>query len=69
MPQSLVSSLFHIVFSTKNRINYLDDNISSELYLYISKVLQNNNCYLLHIGGTIDHIHIGNLDIAHSLLV
>ena len=58
MAQSLISSLFHIVFGTKNRVAYLDDEINHELYLYIAKILQNNNCQPLRIGGTADHIHI-----------
>ena len=40
MAQSLISSLFHIVFGTKNRVAYLDDEINHELYLYIAKILQ-----------------------------
>ena len=58
MAQSLVSSIFHIVFGTKNRVAYLDDEISPELYLYIAKILQNHNCHSLRIGGMADHIHI-----------
>ena len=58
MAQSLTSLLAHIVFSTKNRITYLDDEINHELYLYIAKILQNHNCQSLRIGGTEDHIHI-----------
>ena len=58
MAQSLTSLLAHIVFGTKNRIPYLDDEINHELYLYIAKILQNHNCQSLRIGGTKDHIHI-----------
>jgi hypothetical protein len=38
MAQSLTSLLAHIVFGTKNRIPYLDDEINHELYLYIEPV-------------------------------
>ena len=58
MAQSLISVLIHIVFSTKNRAAYLDDEISPELYLYIAKILQNHNWQSLRIGGMTDHIHI-----------
>jgi putative transposase len=58
MAQSLTSLLTHIVFGTKNKITYLDDEINHELYLYIAKILQNHNCQSLRIGGTDDHIHI-----------
>ena len=58
MAQSLTSLLVHIVFGTKNRIPYLDDEINHELYLYVAKILQNHNCRSLRIGGTEDHIHV-----------
>jgi len=56
--QSLTSLLIHIIFGTKNRTPYLDDEINQELYLYIAKILQNHNCQSLRIGGTDDHIHV-----------
>lgn len=58
MSQSLAQVFLHIVFSTKKRVSWLDDEISSDLYRYITKILQNKNCPLLRIGGTEDHIHI-----------
>jgi len=58
MAQSLTNLLAHIVFGTKNRIPYLDDEINHELYLSIAKILQNHNCQSLRIGGTEDHIHV-----------
>jgi putative transposase len=58
MTQSLSQILVHIVFSTQKRIAWLDDKITGELYLYINKILQNQNCVMLQIGGTKDHIHI-----------
>ena len=58
MSQSLTNLLTHIIFGTKNRIQYIDDEINHELYLYIAKILQNHNCQSLRIGGTEDHIHI-----------
>jgi len=56
--QSLTKLLIHIVFSTQKRISWLDEEISSELYLYLSKILKNHNCNMLRIGGTENHIHI-----------
>ena len=58
MAQSLTKMLVHVIFSTKKRGLWLDDEISSELYSYISKVLINHNCNVLRIGGTENHIHI-----------
>ncbi len=58
MAQSLTKILVHIVFSTKKRKSWLDEEIISDLYLYVSKILKNHNCNALRIGGTENHIHI-----------
>jgi len=58
MAQSLTKILVHLVFSTQKRNSWLDEKISSELYPYISKILENHNCSSLRIGGTENHIHI-----------
>ncbi len=58
MTQSLTKLLIHVVFSTQKRSSWLDEDISSELYPYISKILENHNCRALQIGGVENHIHI-----------
>ncbi|MFA6409700.1 MAG: transposase, partial [Gammaproteobacteria bacterium] len=58
MPQSLAKIISHIVFSTKQRIPYLNKDICAELYPYISKILTNQNCYPIEIGGVSDHLHV-----------
>jgi REP element-mobilizing transposase RayT len=58
MPQSLSNILAHIIFSTKNRQNYLNTEICCKLYPYISSILKNNNCECIRIGGIANHIHI-----------
>jgi len=58
MPQSLSNVLTHIVFSTKKRQLWLHKEICKELYPYINKILENNNCHTYQIGGISDHIHI-----------
>ncbi len=58
MPQSLSNILVHIVFSTKNRGNFLDCSITSELYSYIAQICKTNNSPIKQIGGTENHIHI-----------
>jgi REP element-mobilizing transposase RayT len=50
--------LVHVVFSTKQRQRWLDDQINLELYPYIVKILNNHNCRVLQIGGIDNHIHI-----------
>jgi putative transposase len=58
MGQSLVNSYLHIVFSTKNRLPLIDDNIAEELYAYISTVCRTMESPTLRVGGHRDHVHI-----------
>lgn len=50
--QTLFSSYIHIVFSTKNRFNFITPDIEDELYAYIGGVLRNFKRVLLKAGGT-----------------
>jgi len=52
MAQTLFSSYLHIVFSTKNRFNFISPEIEAELFAYIGGVVRNLNCVLLKAGGT-----------------
>lgn len=58
MPQSLVKNYIHIVFSTKHRENFIDDEIEKELFPYIAVLCKDFESPALQIGGTDDHIHI-----------
>jgi putative transposase len=58
MPQSLVKILVHCVFSTKNRANLITPEIESDLYGYITGIVQNNRSKLIAINGTANHIHM-----------
>ncbi|MBL1222742.1 IS200/IS605 family transposase [Chryseobacterium sp. L7] len=58
MPQSLVKNYIHIVFSTKHRENFIDDEIEKELFSYIAVLCKDFESPALQIGGTDDHIHI-----------
>ncbi len=50
--------LYHIVFSTKNRIPFIDDTLQSSLYDYIGGIVRGQNGTLVEIGGKSDHIHL-----------
>ncbi|MCM8527394.1 MAG: IS200/IS605 family transposase [Lentisphaeraceae bacterium] len=58
MPQSLSQVLLHIVFSTKDRKNTIDDSFKKDLYSYIVGICRSNqsNCY--RVGGTENHVHL-----------
>jgi putative transposase len=58
MAQTLVSALFHVVFSTKNRADLIPQEIEGELYAYIGGIAQAFAARLLAAGGTANHIHM-----------
>ena len=47
-----------MIFSTKNREKFIREDVSSELYSYIAKVISEHDSIALKIGGISDHIHI-----------
>lgn len=59
MPQSLVQIYVHLVFSTKNRIPFLQDRIIREdLHRKLGGTCKRLNCPVLRVGGVEDHVHI-----------
>ena len=59
MPQSLANVLVHIVFSTKDRIPFLKDQIfRDELHAQLGGTSKSLNCPPIIVGGVDDHIHM-----------
>ena len=59
MAQALSSVYLHLVFSTKNRIAYLnDDQVHAEMCAYLGGISNKLDVAPLLIGGTADHIHM-----------
>ena len=59
MPQSLAKILVHLVFSTKHRQRFLqDENVRGEFHGYTIGVLKNLECPSLAVNSAEDHIHI-----------
>jgi putative transposase len=58
MPQSFFEIYAHIVFSTKNREQWLDKAIRSRVHAYLATVIRNEGCPYVHIGGVEDHVHL-----------
>ena len=58
--------LFHLVWSTKNRINSILPAMEERLHAYIGAIIRENKGHLLAIGGISNHIHLlielSNLD-------
>ena len=58
MPQSLVSLLVHVVFSTKHREPLIAPEIEADLFAFMTSVLKNHDSRLLAANGTADHVHL-----------
>ncbi len=58
MPQSFSAVYVHLIFSTKNRIPYLDPDLCPRLCSYLGGVCRSMRCNPVQVGGTTDHVHI-----------
>jgi REP element-mobilizing transposase RayT len=58
MAQSLAQLYVHTVFSTKERMPTISDDLRIELYRYTASVFNEIGCNAIEVGGTADHIHI-----------
>ncbi|MDQ8189255.1 IS200/IS605 family transposase [Roseibacillus persicicus] len=59
MPQSLSRVLIHTVFSTKNRLPFLQDvSLRDELHSYLGGCAKRLDCQPVRVGGVEDHVHL-----------
>ena len=58
MAQTLYSAYFHIVFSTKNRYDFILPEIEEELYAYMGGIIRGFDGRLVSAGGTSNHSHL-----------
>ena len=58
MAHSYVSSVFHIVFSTKQRMQLIRTNNISPLWNYLAGIARNHGMQVLAVGGTENHVHM-----------
>jgi REP element-mobilizing transposase RayT len=59
MPQSFCAGFMHIVFSTKDRVNFLlDHDLRSKVHLDLVGVSRRLECPVIEIGGVGDHVHM-----------
>lgn len=59
MPQSLAQVYLHVVFSTKDRLPYLEEEETRQrVHAYLAGVCKNLGAPALKIGGVADHVHI-----------
>jgi REP element-mobilizing transposase RayT len=57
MANTYASLCYHIVFSTKNRIPWINRNIEQRLWEYLGGIARKNKMKALRIGGFLDHVH------------
>ena len=58
MPHTYCSSLFHCVFSTKERRRLIAEDMRERLWAYIGGIAREHEMRALAVGGTEDHVHI-----------
>jgi REP element-mobilizing transposase RayT len=68
MGHTYCSSLFHCVFSTKERRRLIQPEVRPRLWAYIGGVAREQKMKALAVGGTDDHVHI-LLSLSSSLTI
>jgi putative transposase len=59
MPQSLAQVWLHIVFSTKERRPFLQDDVfREEMFRMLSTHVKESKCVSASVGGHFDHVHL-----------
>ena len=58
MGQSLSKVYIHITFSTKHRVNLIDESIEEDLYAYLGGICRGLECYPIQVGGYQNYVHI-----------
>jgi REP element-mobilizing transposase RayT len=57
MANTYVSLYYHFVFSTKNRVPWINRNIEQRLWEYLGGIARKNKMKALQVGGYLDHAH------------
>ncbi len=58
MASTYTNLLYHIVFSTKDRIPLIQRDLQERLYEYMGGIIRGEGGVLLEIGGVPDHVHL-----------
>jgi REP element-mobilizing transposase RayT len=58
MPQTLSFNLVHVIFSTKNRAPFIDDERIAPLHAYLAGTARKLDCECFRVGGVADHVHL-----------
>ena len=58
MAHSYVSAVFHVVFSTKERMQLIRPAVQPNLWNYLAGIARNLRIQALAIGGVENHVHL-----------
>jgi putative transposase len=58
MAHSYSQTYMHLVFSTKDRRNFISKELQPLLWAYLAGICKNHEMTAVAIGGTEDHVHI-----------
>ncbi|MES2594091.1 MAG: IS200/IS605 family transposase [Verrucomicrobiota bacterium] len=58
MPQSLSLVIVHLVFSTKDRVPFVQKEMRPRLHAYMAEVARSQGCMAYRVGGVADHVHL-----------
>lgn len=58
MSHAFKALYFHCIWATAERQPLISSETKLRLYPYITGIAKNNDCSVLEVGGTQDHIHI-----------
>lgn len=58
MSHTYTSSLFHCVFSTKERRPTIRPDFQEDLWAYLGGIARSNGSKALAVGGVEDHVHV-----------
>lgn len=58
MAGTYTNLLFHLVFSTKERLPLITEGVEGKLHDYIGGIIRGEGGVLLEIGGVPDHVHL-----------
>jgi len=58
MGSSYISNHIHVVFSTKNRVQSIKEQMQPKLWAYMAGIAENHGMHAVKIGGIEDHVHL-----------
>jgi len=58
MASTFTNLLYHMVFSTKDRVPSIEPDFREQLYEYMGGIVRGERGVLLEIGGVPDHVHL-----------